>query len=176
MTRESHSHSHESPSYKVHNSPYTSRYRYTYIMHNATTQSEKVKQTLPMFQGYGLVRYKKCKIDIAIPRECGPSKEQENKKGYMEGDPNTCSREETQRERDRENHSGRARPPNLLKIPLHGLASSCLHPCPFCLRLEGRTLTTSILAPYVYMQKTRKQTSMQAKEEIEGKHTKGQAG
>ena len=48
-----------------------------------------------MFQRYGPVRYKKCKIDIAIPRECGPSKEQENKKGYMEGDPNTCSREET---------------------------------------------------------------------------------
>ena len=87
MTREGHSHSHESPSYKVHNFPYTSRYRYTYIVHNATTQSEKVKQTLPMFQGYGPVRYKKCKIDIAIPRECGPSKEQENKKRVHGGGP-----------------------------------------------------------------------------------------
>ena len=48
-----------------------------YIMHNATTQSEKVNQTLSMLQGYGLVRYRKCKIDIAIPRERGPSKEQE---------------------------------------------------------------------------------------------------
>ena len=35
--REGHSRSHVSPSYKVHNHPYTSRYRYTYIMHNATT-------------------------------------------------------------------------------------------------------------------------------------------
>ena len=40
MIREGHSHSHESPSYKVHNHPYTNRYRYTYIMHNATTQWE----------------------------------------------------------------------------------------------------------------------------------------
>ena len=37
MTREGHSHSHESPSYKVHNHSYTSKYRYTCIMHNATT-------------------------------------------------------------------------------------------------------------------------------------------
>ena len=145
-------------------------------MHNATTQSEKVKQTLPMFQGYGLVRYKKCKIDIAIPRECGPSKEQENKKKGTWRGTLIHALEKRLRERDRENHFGGARPPNLLKIPLRGLASSCLHPCPFCLRLEGRALTPSILAPYVYMQKTRKQTSMQAKEETEGKHTKGQAG
>jgi len=40
MIREGHSHSHESPSYKVHNHPYTNRYRYTYIMHNETTQWE----------------------------------------------------------------------------------------------------------------------------------------
>ena len=64
-------------------------------MHHATTQIEKVNQTLPMLQGYGLVRYRKCKTDIAIPRERGPSKEQENKRGYMEGDPNIGSREET---------------------------------------------------------------------------------
>ena len=44
-------------------------------MHNATTQSGKVNQTLPMFQGYSPARYKKCKTDIAIPRECCPSKE-----------------------------------------------------------------------------------------------------
>ena len=68
MTREGHSHSHKSPSYKMHNHPYTSRYRYTYIMHNAITQSRKVNQTLPTFQGYGPVRYKKCKIDISCNR------------------------------------------------------------------------------------------------------------
>ena len=46
-------------------------------MHNAITQSWKVKQTLPTFQGYGLARYRKCKTDIAIPMERGPSKVQE---------------------------------------------------------------------------------------------------
>ena len=88
MTTECHSHCHESSSYKVHNHPDTSRYRYTYIMHNATTQNGKINQTLPKFQGCGLARYKKCKIDIAIPREHGPSKKQEKKvKGVHGGGP-----------------------------------------------------------------------------------------
>ena len=69
-------------------------YTHIYIMHNVITQSGKVNQTLPTFQRYGLARYRKCKSNIATPRECDPSKKQENKKGYMEGDPNTCSREE----------------------------------------------------------------------------------
>ena len=64
-------------------------------MHNAITQSKKVNQALPMFQGYDPARYRKCKTDIAIPKEHGLSMEQENKIGYMEGDFNTCSREET---------------------------------------------------------------------------------
>ena len=42
-------------------------------MHNAITQSRKINQTLPTFQGYGLARYGKSKIDIATPRECGLS-------------------------------------------------------------------------------------------------------
>ena len=75
MTREGHSHSHESPSYKVHDHPQA--YIYTYIHQNAITQSKKVKQTLSIFQGYGLARYRKCKTDIAIPREHDPRKEQE---------------------------------------------------------------------------------------------------
>ena len=78
MTGEGCSHSHESPSYKVHDHPHTGIYIYThahtYIMHNAITQSTKVKQTLPMFQGYSLARYRKSKTDIAIPREHSPSK------------------------------------------------------------------------------------------------------
>ena len=57
-------------------------------MHNATTQNGKINQTLPKFQGCGLARYKKCKIDIAIPREHGPSKKQEKKvKGVHGGGP-----------------------------------------------------------------------------------------
>ena len=54
-------------------------------MHNAITQSKKVKQTLPTFQGYGPKRYIKCKTDIAIPKECGLSKEQEKRKGTRRG-------------------------------------------------------------------------------------------
>ena len=46
-------------------------------MHNVITQSKKVSQTLPTFQVYGPIKYRKCKTDIAIPRECGPSEEQE---------------------------------------------------------------------------------------------------
>ena len=72
MTREGHSHSHESPSNKVHDHPQA--YIYTYIHQNAITQSKKVKQTLSIFQEYGLARYRKCKTDIAIPRECGQNK------------------------------------------------------------------------------------------------------
>ena len=63
-------------------------------MHNAITHSGKVNQTLPTFQGYGPEKYKKCKSDIAIPKEHGLSKKQENKRRYTEGDPNTYSREE----------------------------------------------------------------------------------
>ena len=75
--KEGYSRNHESPLYKVHNHPYTSRYRYTYIMHNATTQSGKVNQKMLVFQRYGPTRYRKCKTDIVIPREHGLSKEQE---------------------------------------------------------------------------------------------------
>ena len=41
----------------------------------------------------------------------------------MEGNPNTCSREKAKREKERENHSGGARPPNLMNISLLGLTS-----------------------------------------------------
>ena len=44
MAREGRSPSHEGPSYKVHNHPYTSIYRYTYIMHNDIIQSGKVNR------------------------------------------------------------------------------------------------------------------------------------
>ena len=75
MVKEDHSHSLESPSYKVHDHPHTCRHIYTYIMHNAITKSKKIKQTLPTFQRYGPTMYRKCKTDIAIPKECGPSNE-----------------------------------------------------------------------------------------------------
>ena len=60
-------------------------------------------------------------------------------------------------------------PPNLLNISLCGLAPFCLHPCPFCPRLGGCALTASVLAPYVYMQRQKKQASKQAKKQMEGK-------
>ena len=46
-----------------------------------------------------------------------------------------------------------------------------LHPYPFCLRLGGRTLASSVLAPCVYTQ----QASRQVNKQIEGKHAKRQA-
>ena len=74
----------------------------------------KVNRTLPTFQEYRPVRYRKCKTDITIPRECGLSKEREDK-GYMErGTLIHCSKEEAKREEERCNHLGRS------------------HPCPFC--------------------------------------------
>ena len=108
MAREGCSRSHKSPSYKVHNHPYTSIYRYTYIMHNAIIQSMKVKQTLLTSQGYSPVRYRKCKTNNAIPRECSPGKVQEKIKGTWRGRTLMhCSREGAKREGERCNHSGR---------------------------------------------------------------------
>ena len=71
MAREGHSCGHESSSYKVHDHPHMRR---------------KVKQTLSTFQRYGPVRYRKCKTDIAIPREHGSSKEQEKQRVQEEGE------------------------------------------------------------------------------------------
>ena len=143
--------SHKSPSYKVHNHPYTSRYRYTYIMHNVITQSGKVNQTLPTFQGYGPARYKKCKTDIAIPMELAQARCRKVKgDSWME--TLIYALEKRLKERERENHSRGARPPNLLNIAFCGLTSTCLHPCPFRLRLGGCTLAPSVYAPCVYMQ------------------------
>ena len=45
-------------------------YIYTNIMHNAITQSRKVNQTLPTFQGHDPTRYRKCKTNITIVRIC----------------------------------------------------------------------------------------------------------
>ena len=95
ITREGCSCNHESPSYKVNNHPHTRKHIYiyiyiyihTYIMHNAIIQSWKVKQTLPTFQGYDPTRYKKCKTNIIISKERGPSKEQERERVQVKGEP-----------------------------------------------------------------------------------------
>ena len=44
------------------------------------SHSGKVKQTMPTFLGYGLARYKKCKSDIAIPKERGQAKCKKDKR------------------------------------------------------------------------------------------------
>ena len=54
---------------------HTRAHTHTYIMHNAITQSRKIKKTLSTFQGYGPTRYRKCKTNIVIPKKCGPSKD-----------------------------------------------------------------------------------------------------
>ena len=66
---------------------------------------------MPTFQRYFLARYRKCKTDIAIPRKCGPSKEQENKREYMEGTL-IHALEKRLRKRERKDHSEGVRPPN----------------------------------------------------------------
>ena len=132
-------------------------------MHNVITQG-KERQTLPMFQGYGPARYKNCKTNIFVPREHGPSKKAGKVKGTKRGGTLIHALEKRLRERERENHSRGARPPNLLNIAFCGLTSTCLHPCPFRLRLGGCTLAPSFRAPCVYMQRQKRQASKQEKE------------
>ena len=57
---------------------------------------------------------------------------------------------------------------NLLTIAAW-LISACSHPCPFCLCPRDRVLAPCVLAPCVYMQRQRQETSIQA---IEGKDAK----
>ena len=71
-------------------------------MHNAITQSRKVKQTLSLLQGYVLVRYRKCKTDIAIPIIHGSSKEQKKIKGTRRGGTLIHALEKRLREREKE--------------------------------------------------------------------------
>ena len=101
MAREGHSHSHESPLYKVHD--HTGIYIHTHThIHTSCimlSYSRKIKKTLPTFQVYGPTRYRKCKTDIVIPRERGRSKEQEKKWYGERGNPNTCSKEKAKRKR-----------------------------------------------------------------------------
>ena len=87
MTREGHLCSHESPSYKVNNHPYTSRYKYTYIIHNATTQREKVNQTLPTFQRYGPARYRKYKQTLSYSGNAAQAKSRKSKGSTWRGTP-----------------------------------------------------------------------------------------
>ena len=143
MDRERHSCNHESPSYKVHNHPHTcghiyiNIYIYTHTHTSCTMLSHregKVRQTLPTFQGYGPVRYMKCKTYITIPRERGPSKKAGKVKSIGKG--GTLIHALVKRLRKREGKRKpfeEVKPPNLLNVSLCGLASSCLHPYPFLL-------------------------------------------
>ena len=67
------------------------------------------------------------------------------------------------------NQKGETKPLNLLNIATW-LITTCLHSQPFCLRLGDCALALSALAPYVYMQRQRQETSRQA---MEGKDAKG---
>ena len=67
----------------AHEHTHTHTYIYTYIMHNAITRSGKVKQTLPTFQEYGPIRYRKCKTDICHTLGMRPTT------GYKDDNPNT---------------------------------------------------------------------------------------
>ena len=49
-------------------------------------------------------------------------------------------------------------------VTIAWLISTCLHPCPFCLRLGDRALAPCVLAPCVYIQIQRQETSRRAME------------
>ena len=66
------------------------------------------------------------------------------------------------------NQMAEARPLNLLNIAAW-LISTCSHPRPFCLCLGDHALAPRVLAPCVYMQIQRQETSRQA---MEGKDAK----
>ena len=57
-----------------------------------------------------------------------------------------------------QNQMGEARPLNLLNTAARFI-STCLPPRPFCLRLGDHALAPCVLAPYVYMQRQRQETS-----------------
>ena len=61
------------------------------------------------------------------------------------------------------NQMGEARPLNLLNIAAW-LISTCLLPHPLCLHLGDSALTPCVLAPCVYMQRQKQETSKQAME------------
>ena len=59
--------------------------------------------------------------------------------------------------------------PLILLASIARLISTCLRPCPFCLRLGDRALAPSLITPYAYMQRQRQETNRQA---MEGKCAK----
>ena len=86
VTKEDRSHSHKSPSYKVHNHPHINKQTYLYIyiyiyvcmyvyMHHAQCYHiEQENKPNIAYVPRVSTKYRKCKTDIAIPRECGTSK------------------------------------------------------------------------------------------------------
>ena len=123
----------------------------------------KDKWNMPTSKEYGLIRYMKYKIDICHTLRMQP------KARYKDENPKTRLYRKAERERERDKPHGEAKPHNLLNIDLFGLASSYLHPCPFCSCLGSHAFASS-----VYMQWQRKQASRQAKKQLERRHAKGQ--
>ena len=85
ITREGHSRSHESPSYKVHNHIYTSRYRYTYIMHNATTQRGKQIKHCQCSKGMAQQGIWNIEQTLPYPRNAAQAKSRKSKRGTWRG-------------------------------------------------------------------------------------------
>ena len=57
-----------------------------------------------------------------------------------------------------------------------GLGLLSIEHCPFCLHLGGRTLTPSVRAPCMYMQRQKKLASRQARKQWKEKHAKDKLG
>ena len=136
-------------------------------MNNATTQREKVNLTLPTFQGMAQQGTGNVKQTFPYPGNAAQARSRKIKRGTWRRTL-IHALEKRLRERERENYFGGARPPNLLIIAPCGLTSSYLDPCPFCSQLGGRTLTPSVHAPCMYMQR-QKNISQQTSKEINGR-------
>ena len=101
------------------------------------------------------------KQTLSYPGNAGQTNSRKSK-GYKERrNPNTCSREEAWREREKEKTTLEGLGPLIYwTLPFVGL-----HPYPFCLCLGGLTFAPNVHAPCVYIQRQKKHGSRQAKKE-----------
>ena len=104
------------------------------------------------------------KTNIAIPRERGLSKEQEKIKGTRGGGTLIHALEKRLRERERENHSGGAGPPNLLNIAPWWACIFLLASLPISLA-PRRSCPRSKCPSSMHVRATSKETSQQSSKE-----------
>ena len=153
LTRESCSHSHESPSYKVHDHPHTHRHVYIHtscimLSHRARKINRNCQRSKGMAkQGTGNV-----KQTFPYPGNATQARSRNNK-GTRRGGTLIHALEKRLREREKEKTTQEGLGPIIYwTFPFVGLHLLACTLTPFCLHLGGCTLTPSIYASCVYMQ------------------------